>query len=273
MAQLQFDDPGQIAHATVVAAPDREESLRLAEQMAAALVCQSDGPVPCGVCRACRKAETGIHPDIVRIGRQEDDKGRLRREIVVNQVRAMASDAVILPNESPRKVYLIDEADTMNPAAQNAALKLLEEPPRGVYFLLCVTNPALLLPTVRSRCAEVNRFGGEAEMDPALQEQAEAFLHLTAQGDPAALLAWCVENESMDGRALAAFLDCAAACTAERIAGRAPAEGMSPQALMELYALLNRCRSWTRVNTGAKHILGFLAVEAIADEENRGVYH
>ncbi len=273
MDTLRFDNPGLIAHATVIAAPDREESLRCAEQVAAALVCQADGPVPCGVCRACRKAESGIHPDILRVGRLEDEKGRLRREITVNQVRAMAADAVVLPNESSRKVYLIDEADSMNAAAQNAALKLLEEPPRGVYFLLCVTNPALLLPTVRSRCAELNRFGGEQELDPEQKKLAEQFLRRVAEGDRAALLAWCTKNEGMEPHAMSAFLDCAAACVAERITGRAPAGGMSLQALMELDQLLNRCRSWARVNTGVKHMMGLLAVDAIADDENRGEPH
>ena len=63
MAQ-QFDSVDRIAHATIVTAPDREECLALALDMAAALVCQASGPVPCGVCRSCRKAREGIHPDI-----------------------------------------------------------------------------------------------------------------------------------------------------------------------------------------------------------------
>ena len=60
MAQLQFDSVDRIAHATIVVDPDREEGLALALDMAAALVCQETGKVPCGVCRACRKAQAGI---------------------------------------------------------------------------------------------------------------------------------------------------------------------------------------------------------------------
>ena len=93
MAQLQFDSVDRIAHATIVTAPDREECLARALDMAAALVCQSSGPVPCGVCRACRKAREGIHPDIIRVKRPEDDKGRPKREIPVDTVRSMAADA------------------------------------------------------------------------------------------------------------------------------------------------------------------------------------
>ena len=273
MKELQFDGVGSISHATILVSSDREELLRCAGRMAAALVCRSEGPVPCGVCRACRKAAEGIHPDILRVTRPLDDKGRPKREIPVDLIRAVAADAPVLPNESERKVYLIEDADSMNPAAQNAALKLLEEPPAGVYFLLCAANPALLLPTVRSRCAEWLCPASREETDPELQEQAEDFFRCVAAGDRAELLRWCASRESWDLRALAAFLDAAAACTADRITGRAGAEGMSLPELLRLNALLERCRRMIRVNTGPRHILGLLAVDAIADEENKGVQH
>ena len=57
------------------------------------------------------------------------------------------------------------------------------------------------------------------------------------------------------------------------ITGRAGTEGMGLRELLRLHALLERCRTWARVNTGARHIFGLLAVDAIADEENRGVAH
>ena len=272
MAQ-QFDSVDRIAHATIVTAPDREECLALALDMAAALVCQASGPVPCGVCRSCRKAREGIHPDIIRVKRPEDDKGRPKKEIPVETVRSMAADAPVLPNESERKVYLIEDADTMNTAAQNAALKLLEEPPAGVYFLLCVTNPAKLLPTVRSRCAEWSCVGGEEEQDPALRKLAQEFLGLVAKGDRAGLFRWCAANEGMDNRGAAAFVDCAADCAAGRITGREPAGGMGREQLLRLSELLDRCAAMLQVNTGVKHLFGLLAVDAIAEDENRGVQH
>ena len=268
-----IDRVDQIAHATVVAASSREESLRWGSLLAAALVCQEEGPVPCGQCRACRKAEAGIHPDIIRVQRPLDEKGRPKKEIPVDTVRRMAADAPVLPNESERKVYLIEEADSMNTAAQNAALKLLEEPPAGVYFLLCAANPALLLPTVRSRCATWSRQGGDAEQDPELKRLAGQFLHRVAEGDRAELLRWCVEQEDMDTRQLRAFLEALVACTADRLAGRAGAEGMAPAALLGLEELLENCLKMLQVNTGVKQIMGLLAVDAIAEDENRGVQH
>jgi hypothetical protein len=271
VAELQIEDIRRLAHATVVAAAGREESLRCAGRLAAAVVCRSSGPLPCGVCPACRKAMAGIHPDVIRVKRPEDDKGRPKKEIQVDQIRQMAMDAVVLPNESERKVYLIEDADSMNVPAQNAALKLLEEPPAGVYFLLCVTNPAKLLPTVRSRCAEWNCSGGEEERDPALQKLAEEFLHKVASRDRAELFRWCAANENLDNRGAAAFLDCAADCAARRITGRTPAEGLRLEELLRLSELLDRCAAMLRVNTGVKHIFGLLAVDAIAEDENRGV--
>ena len=273
MSELQIQDIRRLSHATIVAAASREESLRCAGRLAAAVVCRSAGPLPCGVCPACRKALNGIHPDLIRVKRPEDDKGRPRKEIQVDQIRQMAMDAVVLPNESERKVYLIEDADTMNVSAQNAALKLLEEPPAGVYFLLCVTNPAKLLPTVRSRCAEWSCVGGEEEQDPALRKLAQEFLGLVAKGDRAGLFRWCAANEGMDNRGAAAFVDCAADCAARRITGREPAGGMGREQLLRLSELLDRCAAMLQVNTGVKHLFGLLAVDAIAEDENRGVQH
>jgi hypothetical protein len=273
MTDLQIQDIRRLSHATVVAASSREESLRCAGRLAAAVVCRASGPVPCGVCPACRKAMAGIHPDVIRVKRPEDDKGRPKKEIQVDQIRQMAADAVVLPNESERKVYLIEDADSMNVPAQNAALKLLEEPPAGVYFLLCVTNPAQLLPTVRSRCAEWSSAGGQEEQDPELRKLAEEFLRLTAARDRAGLFRWCAANENMDNRGAAAFVDCAADCAARRITGRAKSGGMRREELLRLSALLDRCAAMLRVNTGVKHVMGLLAVDAIAEDENRGVQH
>ncbi len=273
MNQVQIRDRGRLSHATIVTAQDREEGLRTAGMLAAALLCRSEGPAPCGVCPACRKAMAGIHPDLIRIRRAEDDKGRRKKEILVDQIRDMAADAVVLPNESERKVYLIEDADSMNASAQNAALKLLEEPPAGVYFLLCAVNPERLLPTVRSRCAEWSCAGGETEWDPEVRKLAEGFLDRAAERDRAELFRWCAANETMDTRTAAAFLDCAAACAADRLTGRAPSGGLGPEELLRLSALLDRCGVWLKVNTGVKQIMGLLAVDAVAEEENRGVKH
>ena len=160
MAQLEFADASRLSHAYILSAQSREEGIRTARRLAAAAVCTASGPVPCMKCRSCRKVAEGIHPDVISVARLVDDKGRQKKEITVDQVRRMAADSYVLPNEAARKVYIIEDADMMNVQAQNAALKLLEEPPAGVMFILCAENAQLLLPTVRSRCATAERHPG-----------------------------------------------------------------------------------------------------------------
>ena len=78
--------------------------------------------------------------------------------IKVEQVRAAVEAAMYRPFEGRRRVTIIDEADALVPAAQNAMLKTLEEPPPASVFVLVTARPDVLLPTVRSRCAQL-RFG------------------------------------------------------------------------------------------------------------------
>ena len=270
MADFTIKDAQRLSHAYIVAAASQEESHAVALRIAAAAVCVGAGALPCGLCRACRKVKEGIHPDVIRIRRDRDDKGRPKREIGVDQVRRMAADAIVLPNEAERKVYLIEDADRMNLPAQNAALKLLEEPPKGVHFLLCVTNPQLLLPTVRSRCAELVCTGeSEAESDES-RALAEGFVKAVAGGDEAALLRWCMKNEGLDNAGAVAFLESTQRLLADMLCGRVKDRGLSRASLLRLAALAEDCLRMLKVNTGVKHIFGLLAVDAIDGSGNRG---
>lgn len=119
----------------------------LAHMLAAALVCEEEQHAPCGHCLACRKAQQQLHPDIVAIDEQE-------REIKVETARQLRRDASVLPSEARSKVFLIRHAHQMNASAQNALLKLLEEPPSYAFFVLTAENPGGLLPTILSRCTQ-----------------------------------------------------------------------------------------------------------------------
>ena len=271
MEELKFTDAGRLAHAYIVSAPSKEEYLRTARIVAAAAVCTGAGSVPCGQCRACRKAAGNIHPDIIPVRRLTDDKGREKREIGVDQIRQVIGDAYVLPNEAERKVYIIEEAETMNTAAQNAALKLLEEPPRGVIFLLCTSNPEQLLPTVRSRCAELSRNVGRREQDGDAVKLARAYVKTVASGDRAKILRWCTENEGLDNRGAAAFADCAQELLADMLCERESRMGLTEENLLALLALIGRCGAYLKVNTGVKHIFGLLAVDSpVNGSGNRG---
>ena len=131
MPKFSFRSAEEIRHAYILASPSADASFQAAAEIAGAAVCLGRPPLPCGYCSACRKVTARSHPDIQVISRLEDDKGKKKRELTVDQIRAVSSDAAILPNEAPRKVYIFREAETMNTEAQNAALKLLEERNEG----------------------------------------------------------------------------------------------------------------------------------------------
>ena len=123
MAQSTANDSERIPHACLICAPSAEAALEKARELASRAVCSGTGLLkPCGACRDCRKVAAGIHPDVITLTRAADDKGRQKQNITVDQIRALSADAIVLPNEAKRKVYIIDGAETMNPAAQNAAL-------------------------------------------------------------------------------------------------------------------------------------------------------
>ena len=115
-----------------------------------AIVC-GKGNAPCGVCENCTAALSNNHPDITVVA-PEDNK----KNIAVDQVRSLRQEAFIKPHKSQKRVFIIDKADTMNPASQNALLKVLEEPPEAVMFLLIAENKAAFLDTVVSRCVAIN---------------------------------------------------------------------------------------------------------------------
>lgn len=144
--QLTAQEKGRgLSHAYLISGPAGSGKRTLARLLAAAMVCTGSEEKPCGVCPGCKKAFGGIHPDIIQVG--EDGK-----DITVAQAREARSDAYIRPNEGERKVYVFHNAQNMNPSAQNALLKLLEEGPAYAAFLLLTENPGSVLNTIRSRC-------------------------------------------------------------------------------------------------------------------------
>lgn len=151
-----------LSHAYLLAGPAGCGKRTLAGLLSQALVCSGAGEVPCGACDHCRKAVAGVHPDILRVGSDGKD-------ITVSQVREVRSDAYIRPNEAGRKVYILENAQTMNGSAQNALLKLLEEGPAYAAFLLLSDNAGAMLPTVRSRCELLT-------LSPVTPAEAEAWL-------------------------------------------------------------------------------------------------
>jgi DNA polymerase-3 subunit delta' len=100
----------------------------------------------CGVCRSCDRIDRNVHVDVLVLTPDE------RASIKIDVVGEVLERSAFRPFEGRRRVVIIRDADALEPEAQNALLKSLEEPPPGTVFLLTTALPAVLLPTVRSRC-------------------------------------------------------------------------------------------------------------------------
>ena len=144
-------DRRRITHAYIV-------SGEMADTVAMAVVCsEREADRPCGNCTHCRKVSRNVHPDIAYLSKRSD-----KREILVEQIREMKKDVIVVPHEAQQKAYIINDADLMNTGAQNAFLQVLEEPATHAVFILRTDTPTQLLPTVRSRCVHV-KLGQNAE--------------------------------------------------------------------------------------------------------------
>ena len=167
---------GRVAHSYLLCGPAGSGKHTLARILCAAMECAKDGAaVPCGVCPGCRKALAGIHPDVITV----DDPDH--KAMTVDPIRAARSDMFIRPNEGRRKIYVIPRGQDMNESAQNALLKILEEPPDYGAFLILSTNAERLLPTIRSRCAEL-------QLGPVDEQTALPFLRQQTPSKPEQLL-------------------------------------------------------------------------------------
>ena len=148
---------GRVSHALLITGAEGTGKKTLARMIAMGLVCQGERK-PCGQCPACVQAASGSHPDItwIRPGEPIDpreEKGK--KTIPVGDIREAARIVSVQAYEGENRAVIIDQADKMTLNAQNALLKVLEEPPHGVHFLLLTEAPGAILPTIHSRCRSV----------------------------------------------------------------------------------------------------------------------
>lgn len=142
---------GKVSHAYLFAGEPGSGKKLLATLFATLLQCEKGRANPCMKCSSCRKALSENHPDIIMVTHEKPNIISVKdiREQVVNTVD-------IRPYESRYKIYIINEAEKMNPQAQNALLKTIEEPPSYAIILLLANNPDALLTTILSRCVRLN---------------------------------------------------------------------------------------------------------------------
>lgn len=258
--------PNHFSHAYILPVSG-EEGLEQARELAAAILCEDPGHVPCGHCEHCRKVKKEIHPDVLHIEREVKD-GKQKKNVVVDQIRAMISEAYILPNEAKKKVFIIEDADTMNKYAQNAALKVLEEPPEFSSFILLAGNPELLLPTVRSRCVTLHENMEQSPLTEEEEKKAKDFLHYAIRNNEVEIFRWCTQNNSMNVQEMTRFLETVKEQLVTTL-GNSKLKLEHKKRMMHLIHLMDQCREYLNVNTGPKHVMGYLAVNCIPRKKDR----
>ena len=155
---------GKVSHAYIINGERFSGKEYIAKIFAMALQCERDGIEPCQECHYCRQALSDNQPDIIRVTHEKPGS------IGVDDIRAQINgDITIKPYSSPRKIYIVNEAEKMTVQAQNALLKTLEEPPAYAVILLLTSNVNAFLPTILSRCVVLN-------MKPVADEKVKKYL-------------------------------------------------------------------------------------------------
>ena len=141
---------GRLAHAYLFDGAYGLGKKTMAGAFAQAILCEDAGHSPCGACPSCRAFAAHTHPDAVTLRPAEGKKS-----IPIEEVRLLIQDAYIKPFLGNKKVYTIQDAHLMTVQAQNALLKLREEPPAYAVFLLLCENSSAIIPTILSRVRTV----------------------------------------------------------------------------------------------------------------------
>ena len=136
---------GTLSHALILEGADKATRLLAAKEIAMAVLCEGEEK-PCRSCNKCKKVEAGYHPDVHIL--TKDEKSNM---IKVEPIRELKKAAGVLPNDGQKSVFIIDSAELMNPQAQNALLKIFEEPAKHLLFILCCGAKSSLLDTIISR--------------------------------------------------------------------------------------------------------------------------
>lgn len=144
LTELSGFDLQKPLHAYLIVSSGLLTAREYATSLAAALICESPSAEngACGLCSACKKTSFGSHPDIFMLG---------QGSVSVNDIRDLREKAHLAPNEGERKIFILENIGAFNVQSQNALLKILEEPPKNVFFILTATSKNTVLPTVLSR--------------------------------------------------------------------------------------------------------------------------
>lgn len=142
----------------------------LAQYLCGLLLCVG-AEKPCGACKPCRNLAAGQHPDVITVAHS----GKLGG-FSVQTIRELCADAYIVPNNGDRKIYLLTDADAITVQAQNALLKLVEEPPDFTYFIFTASSKNVFLETILSRVSSIG-------VPPCTEQQCREALSALGYGE------------------------------------------------------------------------------------------
>ena len=258
---------GSLSHALLLTGSG--ERLNLARYAAAALECEAEGSRPCGVCRACRKVEEDIHPDVITV---RDDE---HKNVGVAVIRDMRADAYIRPNEGRRKVYIFPDCALLTEQDQNVLLKIVEEGPPYAAFLFCAENPSGVLQTLRSRCVELKLRPSENRSEAP--EMAELLCRAIGKHRRGAVTEWAarLEKKKPDRDQVTAVLERSREVFAAALLslyGREVeemdretvtflAKNLTKTQILSTIGMLEKYHGECAYNVGPGHVLGALAAE------------
>jgi len=240
---------------------------RAARFLAAAMECTGED-APCGLCPACQKVLRDIHPDVITVQDPE------HKNISMDVLRQLRTDAYIMPNEGRRKIYIFPDCQILDPKTQNVLLKVLEEGPPQAAFIFCTESSATLLQTIRSRSVEW-RLSPAAAAEEGRDENARELCALLCEKRAADITAFFtdLENSKISReqlqrllsqsrdilcRALAASYGCGAHHSEQQLADR-----LGRQKLSRLTDLLQEFIRQCGYNIGVGHMTGALAVALV----------
>ena len=196
-----FARSGKMPHALIIEDGDTEKALEEILFSVKIMLCDSESDKPCGECGNCVKVAGGSHTDIKIL---EPEKGV--SSIRVEDIREVREDAYILSIEGKQKFYIIKDADLMTVQAQNAFIKLLEEPPDNVNFILICRTATSLLATVRSRCQIYSNISVDSAANEEMSDLAKKIADMCSAGDVCGLMS-ATENASNDRNELKILLE------------------------------------------------------------------
>ena len=234
---------------------------RSADDLAMAVVCSGREKKPCMSCSHCAKSSRGIHPDILYIEKPKD-----KREVLIEQVRELIRDAIIVPNEADKKAYVISDAAAMNANAQNAILRILEEPPSHAVIILKTDTPDELLDTVRSRCIEfkavVNDIAPVFDDDSTIM--ANDFFSAIQSGN-ASLVGFMYKLEKLDKVQFARFIEAARAFAVMALKSSVTNGNTAPPGVMlsHIEHILVKAAEFLDFNVSTGHISGMICASLL----------